>query len=161
MRGLRLSLKLPVLIVLAVLLTAGASSLLAIVIGRSIVRATALEANINSVQTYASAIDFYLNNARSDLETTADLLEITDMTSARFIDPVQHGLPADIDLPKRAIAAWLLEHSKVFEYILLLQADGSVYLLEPYDLQDKLSRNDLALHRVVHRINAHRPHGHE
>ncbi len=144
MRSIRLSLKLPALIVLAVLLTAGASSLLAIVIGRSIMRATALEANINSVQTYASAIDFYLDNARSDLETTAGLSEITDMTSARFVDPPQHGLPADIDLPKRAIAARILEYSKVFEYLMLLQADGSVYLLEPYDLQVRLSRHDLA-----------------
>jgi signal transduction histidine kinase len=144
MRRLKLSLKLPALIVLAVLLTAGASSLLAIVIGRNILRATALEANINSVQTYARAIDLYLDNARSSLESTADLSEFTDMTSARLIDPIQHGLPADIDLPKRALAARILEHSKIFEYIMLLQADGSVYLLEPYDLQVQLSRNDLA-----------------
>jgi signal transduction histidine kinase len=144
MRGLRLSLKLPALIVLAVLLTAGASSLLAIVIGRSIVRATALEANINSVQTYASAIDFYLGNARSGLETTADLSELTDLTPAQLVDPVWPGLPADVDVPKRAIAARVLERSKVFEYIMLLRADGSVYLLEPYDLQVKLARHDLA-----------------
>jgi signal transduction histidine kinase len=144
MRRLKLSVKLPALIVLAVLLTAGASSLLAIVIGRNILRATALEANINSVQTYASAIDLYLDNARSDLESTADLSELTDMTSARLIDPAQHGLPADVDLPKRTLAARILEHSKIFEYIMLLQADGSIYLLEPYALQVQLSRNDLA-----------------
>jgi signal transduction histidine kinase len=144
MRHLKLSLKLPALIVLAVLLTAGASSLLAIVIGRNILRATALEANINSVQTYASAIDLYLDNARSNLESTADLSEVTDTTSARLIDPAQYGLPADIDLPKRALAARILKHSKIFEYIMLLQADGSVYLLEPYALQVQLSRHDLA-----------------
>ena len=66
MRSISLSLKLPALIVLAVLVTAGSSSLLAIVIGRRIMYATAIEANSNSVQTYASAIDFYLDNARSD-----------------------------------------------------------------------------------------------
>ncbi len=144
MRGLRLSLKVPALIVLAVLLTAGASSLLAIVIGRGIVHATAQEANLNSVRSYASAIDFYLDSARSDLEITADLSGITDMKAAQLVDPALHGLPADLDVPERAIAARLLEHSKVFEYIMLLQADGSVYLLEPYDLQIKLSRQDLA-----------------
>ena len=144
MRSISLSLKLPALIVLAVLVTAGASSLLAIVIGRRIVYATAIEANTNSVQTYASAIDFYLDNARSDLETTVGLSEITNMTSARLVDPAWHGLPPDIDVPKRAIAARILEHSRVFEYIMLLQVDGSVYLLEPYDLQVKLSRHDLA-----------------
>ena len=40
MRSISLSLKLPALIVLAVLVTAGASSLLAIVIGRRIMYAT-------------------------------------------------------------------------------------------------------------------------
>jgi signal transduction histidine kinase len=144
MRGFRLSLKLPGLLVFAVLLTAAASSLLAIVIGRNIMHATALEANINSVQTYASAVNFYLNSARSDLETTAALAEVTDMTSAPFVEPGLHGLPADVDLPKRAVAARLLNHSQVFEYLVLLQANGSVYLLEPYDLQVRLSRHDLA-----------------
>ena len=144
MRRINLSLKLPTLIVLAVLVTAGASSLLAIVIGRRIMYATAIEANSNSVQTYASAIDFYLDNARTDLETTAGLSEITDMTSARLVEAAWHGLPADIDVPKRAIVARILGHSRVFEYVMLLQADGSVYLLEPYDLQVKLSRHDLA-----------------
>ena len=144
MRSISLSLKLPALIVLAVLVTAGASSLLAIVIGRRIMYATAIEANTNSVQTYASVIDFYLDNARSDLETTAGLSEITDMTSARLVDAAWHGLPPDIDVPKRSIAARILGHSRVFEYVMLLQADGSVYLLEPYDLQVKLSRHDLA-----------------
>ena len=144
MRGLRLSLKVPALIVLAVLLTAGASSLLAIVIGRHILYATAQEANINSVQTYASAIDFYLDNARTDLETTADLLGSIDMTSTQLVDPARHGLPAGLEGPKRAMAARTLEHSNVFEYLMLLQADGSVNLLEPYELQGKLSRQDLA-----------------
>jgi signal transduction histidine kinase len=144
MRGLRLSLKLPMLIIMAVLLTAGACGLLAIVLGRRIMQETVLEANINSAQTYASAIDFYLNNARSDLETTADLSEITRMMSAQFVDPTQPGLGVEIDRAKRAIAAKILKHSKVFEYIVLLQADGFVYLLEPYALQFKLSRHDLA-----------------
>src|ERR1051326_9212097 len=116
MRSIRLSLKLPALLVLAVLLTAGASSLLAIVIGRRIMHAAALEANMSGVQTYAKAIEFYLGSARSDLETTADLPEFTNMRSARFIDPTLHGLPVDIDAPKRAIAARILEHSNVFEY---------------------------------------------
>src|SRR5215470_4015030 len=120
MHRISLALKLPALIVLAVLVTAGASSLLAIVIGRRIMHATALEANSNSVRMYASAIAFYLENDRADLETTAGLAEITDMTSARFVDAAWHGLPADIDRPKRAIAARVLEYSRVFEYIMLL-----------------------------------------
>jgi signal transduction histidine kinase len=144
MRGISLSAKLPGLIVLAVLLTAMTSGLLAMIIGRNMLHATALEANITSVQTYAGAVAFYLHSARSDLETTAALLEVLDLTLARVVDPRLHGVPADVELPTRTIAARLLEHSHVFEYLMLLQADGSVYLLEPYELQRTLSRHDLA-----------------
>ena len=66
------------------------------------------------------------------------------MMSARLVDAAWHVLPADIDVPQRAIIARILGHSRVFEYVMLLQADGSVYLLEPYDLQVKLARRDLA-----------------
>lgn len=143
-RRIRLSLKLPALVALAVFLTALTGSLLSISIGRRILRKTELEANVHSVQTYASAIGSYLYKARSVLEFTADLPQLTDFTPARLVDRALHGVPAGVDLPKRRIAARVLAHSKVFEYVMLLQADGTVYLLEPYHLQVKLSRHDLA-----------------
>jgi signal transduction histidine kinase len=144
MRAIRLSVKLPLFVVLAVVLTAGMGSLMAIIIGRDVLRETELEENVNSVQTYASAIGFYLDNARSVLEITVHLPEVKDFTSARFINPALHGVPHDKDAPKHALAARILEHSKVFEYIMLLKADGSVYLLEPHDLQVKLSHHNLS-----------------
>ncbi|MBI3913294.1 MAG: GAF domain-containing protein [Chloroflexi bacterium] len=144
MRGIRLSVKLPLLFVLAVALVAIAVSVLAIFVSRDTLQAQALTANTNSVQAYASAISLYLDNARSVLESTADLPAITDFASAQSVDPALRGLPAGIDAPKRNVAALILEHSKVFEYVMLLRADGSVYLLEPYDLQVKSSRPDLA-----------------
>ena len=139
-----LRVKLPVLIILAVALTAGAGSFTALFLGRTILRREALEANIDNVEAYASAVRFYLDNARSLLETTASLPEVTNFASVRFIDSTLHGLPLTVDMPKREVAARILKHSRVFEEIMLLRANGSVYLVEPFDFQVRLSRSDVS-----------------
>jgi signal transduction histidine kinase len=143
LRKSSLSFKLSALVMLAVCLTAAASALLAIIIGRSIVRGRALEANINSVQSYASAVGYYLDNASSVLEIAAGLRDPRQFASAEFSAPTQ-GLAPKGDLPERRIAADILRHSKVFEYVMLLRADGSVYLVEPYEFQTGLSRAEVA-----------------
>ncbi len=144
MRGLKLSVKLPLLFLLTTALAAVLAVWLAVSVGSDILKAQTLAANTNSVQGYASAISLYLDNARAVLESTADLPAITDLNSAQSVDPALRGLPSSVDVSKRDVAALILEHSKVFEYVMLLRADGSVYLLEPYDLQVKSSRPDLA-----------------
>ena len=144
MRGIRLSIKLTTLVILAVFLTAIAGAMLAIFVGRSTLKTRESGHNVESVQAYASAIGFYLDNARSVLKTSAHLPEVIDSTSARFIDPKLHGLPANMDKGKRNIVRQIMEYSKVFEYMMLLRADGSVYFLEPYDLQLKLTSHDLS-----------------
>jgi len=144
MRGIRLSIKLSAFVILAVLLMAVAGSLLAIFIGRSTLRTRELDHNVQAAQTYASAVNSYLENARSILETTAGLSEIKDFATVRFINPALHGIPASVDKPKHKVAGLILKHSEIFEYVMLLQAEGSVYMLEPYDLQIKLSHQNLA-----------------
>ena len=144
MRRISLLVKLPVLLVLAVALTAGAGSILALYLGRSILRKEALETNIDNVEAYRSAVSFYLENARSLLETTASLPEITNFASSPLVDSTLHGLPSTVDRPKREVAARILKHSRVFEEIMLLRADGTVYLVEPFDYQIRLSRSDVS-----------------
>ena len=144
MRGIRLSIKLSAFVILAVLLMAVAGSLLAIFIGRSTLRTRELDHNVQAAQTYASAVNSYLENARSILETTAGLSEIKDFATVRFINPALHGIPASVDKPKHKVAGLILKHSEIFEYVMLLQTEGSVYMLEPYDLQIKLSHQNLA-----------------
>jgi two-component system sensor kinase len=144
MRGIRLSIKLPAFVVLAVLLMAAAGSLLAIFIGRSTLRTRELGHNVEAANVYASAVNSYLESARSILETTVGLSEIKDFTTVRLINPALHGIPASVDKPKHKVAGLILKHSEIFEYVMLLQANGSVYMLEPYDLQIKLSHHNLA-----------------
>ena len=73
MRQVRLAVKLPVLIVVAVVLTAAMGGSLAIYLSRSVMRATRHAANAASVQSYASTIALYLDKSRTDLEAGADL----------------------------------------------------------------------------------------
>jgi signal transduction histidine kinase len=138
-----LSFKLSALVMFAVCLTAAASALLAIFIGRSIMRERALEANINSVQSYASAIGYYLDNASSVLEIAAGLSEPRPPVSSDPGASTRDGLAPKGD-PERRIAADILRRSKVFEYVMRLGTDGSVHLVEPYEFQAGISRSDVA-----------------
>jgi signal transduction histidine kinase len=138
-----LSFKLSALVMLAVCLTAAASALLAIVIGRSIMRERALEANINSVQSYAGAIGYFLDSASSVLEIAAGLSDPQPPASSGSGAAPRQGL-APRSAPERRIAADILGRSQVFEYVMRLTADGSVYLVEPYEFQAGLSRPDVA-----------------
>ena len=42
------------------------------------------------------------------------------------------------------VAQSILKNSRLFEYLVLLNADGSVYVIAPRQLQRELSRKDLA-----------------
>ena len=144
MRGMKLSVKLPLLIVLSVFASALIIFALGAYVTRNSLRAVEMEANSNSVHAYADTASFYLGEARSVLETTAALPQITDFASGGLIDPALHGVPADAAMPQRNVAALILKNSRIFDYIMLLKADGTIYLLEPYELQIKTLRDNIA-----------------
>ncbi len=144
MRGMKLSVKLPTLIVLSVFVSALIIFALGTYMTRNSLRAVEMEASRNSVHTYAHAASFYLAEARSALETTAALPQITDLASAGLVVPALHGVPANAAMSQRNVAASMLKSSRVFEYIMLLKADGTIYLLEPYELQVKALCGNLA-----------------
>ncbi|MBM4446488.1 MAG: PAS domain S-box protein [Chloroflexi bacterium] len=144
MRGMSLALKLPLVIVMAIILTGLVGGLTGYFIGRNMLRDQTIAANINNVQTYASAVRLYLEGARSQLEMIADMPQMSVPLSDTLIDPSLHGVPADAVVTKREIAADLLRHSAIVRHISLLRANGDVYLMEPYEEQLKLSHTNLA-----------------
>ncbi len=128
---------------IAVAVTAGLASVVAIVIGRGLLRESAVYENASNLRIYADAVRLYLDSARSLLETAAGSPGLTELISARARDRSRRWLPAGRAATAREIAARRLRLSKVFEYVMLLRPDGSVYLMEPYELEGKLSRRDL------------------
>ena len=144
MRRMKLSVKLPVLIVLSVFVSALIIFALGAYVTRNSLQDIEMKEQAISVHAYADAASFYLEEARSALETTAALPQITDFASAGLVVPALHGVPANAAMPQRNVAASMLKNSRVFEYIMLLKADGTIYLLEPYELQVKTLRGNLA-----------------
>ncbi len=144
MRGMKLSVKLPVLIVLSVFLSALIIFALGTYVTRTSLRSIEMAANRNSVHAYAGAVSFYLEEAGSALEIAAALPQITDFASGGLVDPALHGVPANAAMAQRNVAASILKSSDIFEYIMLLKTDGTIYLLEPYELQAKTLRGNLA-----------------
>jgi signal transduction histidine kinase len=123
---MKLTVKLPAVVVGAMLLTAVAGSVLSIFVGHQVLRQAALDENIHRVEIYASAVMYYIESARSLLTTTAELPQL--MSLAR----------------PREVAAIVLAHSDVFEYVTLLAPDGTVAMLEPRALEERLSHRDLS-----------------
>jgi PAS domain S-box-containing protein len=135
MRRMRLAVKLPLLIIITAVIVICAVVLVSFFLTRdSLVNIESDEQTI-SVNMYASAISFYLDEARSILETTAEQEELADFIPQEPVDPELHGVPADKAMPQRNIAISILRHSDIFDYIQLLKPDGTIYLLEPYELQ--------------------------
>jgi signal transduction histidine kinase/CheY-like chemotaxis protein len=124
----RLSLKLALLVVVAVVLTAATGCVAAIAIGRSVLKTEALAEADERLEIYARAIEFYLDHARAGLETTANVPAIQ-----RF----------SID---RELATLVVGKATVFEYVVLLGRNGDVHLLEPVALERDLSHRNLAFH---------------
>ncbi len=125
---IRLPVKLALLVILAVGLTAAAASLAAIGIGRSVMKTDALAEVEDRAEVYARAVAFYLDHARAVLETTASF-------------PPLKSFAIDRDL-----AGLVVGKASVFEYVMLLRVDGTVHLLEPQALEQQLSHRNLAFH---------------
>jgi signal transduction histidine kinase len=123
---MRLTVKLPAIVVGAMLLTAVASGLVSVAISRNVLRQAALDETVHRVEMYSSAVRFYVDSARSLLTTTAEL-------------PLMRSLARP-----RELAALVLAHSEVFEYVTLLTPDGTVAMQEPRALEERLSHRDLS-----------------
>jgi signal transduction histidine kinase len=142
--ALRLAVKLPALVVSAVLLTAAVGAFLAISIGRGVLRQAAVTEVTERREIYANAVEFYLDGARSLIAIVGDLPRLKEF-SERWLGPAAPPAPAAaIESFRQTFARPLLRDSEVFEYLLLLKADGTVYLLEPGELDRHLSHQDLS-----------------
>jgi PAS domain S-box-containing protein len=135
MRNLKLAVKLPLLIIIAATLTVIAVIIPEISILTASITATENEANLRSVRDYSNAIEFYLADARSTIEITAQDKGLTDIAPAA-------GQP-ELNSTAHTLAQAVLEHSSVFQYVMLLDKDGWIVALEPHELKDTLLRKDL------------------
>jgi signal transduction histidine kinase len=123
---LKLTFKLPAIVVGAILLTTIVSGAVSIVIGRQAIRQTTLDHMLHNAGTYAGAVLSHIDGARAVLATVAAL--------------PQFGSPARA----REAAALVLAQSDTFEYVMLLTPEGATTMVEPRSLEVLLSHRDLS-----------------
>lgn len=121
---MKLTLKLPALVVVATLLTAIISGAVSIVIGRNILREATLEDMLHNAEMYAAAVVGHINGARALLTATAALPQLGSPDRAR------------------EVAALVLAQSAAFEYVMFLNAEGATVMVEPLALEARLSHRD-------------------
>jgi C4-dicarboxylate-specific signal transduction histidine kinase len=96
------------------------------------------------VNILANDLETRINKSGAILEITSRLPEVKSTPFANSINPELHGIPRDMDLPKRKVAQDILETDKDFEVIYFLMPNGDMYLEEPYSRQENLTRGNFA-----------------
>jgi signal transduction histidine kinase len=144
MRKMKLSIRLPLLIIVSASVTICIILLLLFFFIRNTVRETETAALTNSLKGYETAIDFYLDEARSVLEITAQGKEVIDYSWERMSAPPNTSRVVPMESEVHKVAQSILKNSRLFEYLLFLNTDGIVYLREPHQIQSGMSSKDLA-----------------
>jgi len=137
---MRLSVKLPLLIIVSATIVAAAVGILQFLTVQASVINTENEANMNSVNGYASSVGFYLDHARVVMEITANEVELPWFSIISMSGYSEEELHRSV----HSAANSVLEHSKVFEYIIFLNTDGTVLFMAPHELQQSMTVKNLA-----------------
>lgn len=144
MSKMRLSVKLPLLTIVSAGVTIVLIILLALLLIRHTVKETETAALANSLRGYESAIDFFLDEARSVIEITAQGKRIIEYSAAFPAGASTAAGRSAVDRDMRDLSQSILKNSRLFEYLMLANAEGVVYMIEPQRLHKALSRKDLA-----------------
>jgi C4-dicarboxylate-specific signal transduction histidine kinase len=96
------------------------------------------------VNILANELETRINKSGAILEITSTLPQVKSAPYASSISPELHGIPRDVDMPKRQVAQDILDTDKDLEVIYFLMPNGDMYLVEPYSRQENLTRNNFA-----------------
>jgi hypothetical protein len=96
------------------------------------------------VRTLANELETKINKSGAILEITSKLPQVKSAPYASSISSQLHGIPRDVDMPKRKVAQDILDTDKDFQVIFFLMPNGDVYLIEPYSQQQNLTGNNFA-----------------
>ncbi len=96
------------------------------------------------VSVLANELETRINKSAAILEITSKLQEVNSTPFASSIAPELHGIPKDVDIPKRKVAQDILTADKDFEVIFFLMPNGDIYMEEPFSRQENLTRNNFA-----------------
>ncbi len=100
--------------------------------------------NIIIVQLLANHLETKLNKSAAILELASEFPQIKALPNASLINPSFHGIPKDADMEIRQVTQNILSIDKDFGRIFYLMPNGDMYFEEPFSVQEKLTRDNLA-----------------
>ena len=110
------------------------------------------EAAEEKVSILANELETRINKSGAILEITSRLPQVSSVPFVDSISPELHGIPRDVDMPKRKVAQDILDIDKDFQLVYFLMPNGDVYFEEPYSRQENLTRNNLAFRDYFKRV---------
>lgn len=113
---------------------------------------TQAEAAEEKVSILANELETRINKSGAILEITSRLPQVSSVPFVDSISPELHGIPRDVDMPKRKVAQDILDIDKDFQLVYFLMPNGDVYFEEPYSRQENLTRNNLAFRDYFKRV---------
>ena len=86
-----------------------------------------------------------IQNAETLLDMTSKLPQITNNIIPNLINSTIHGIDITEGVEKRDVAKSILSNSTLFESVFLLLDNGDMYLDEPFQRQQNLSRDNFVI----------------
>jgi diguanylate cyclase (GGDEF)-like protein/PAS domain S-box-containing protein len=137
----KMSIRLPLIIVSMQILTIVASTFLVASLGRDAMKRQTFASNTKAVEIYASAVQSYLDQARTVLEITAKDDELLDAferlsqeSSSTSGNDVMAVSQMTYNIKTEALMRQVIGSSEEFEYAALLRRDGTLLQSEPHNL---------------------------
>lgn len=96
------------------------------------------------VRLLAESLANRLNKTAAILEVTSLLPQVRNAPYANSISAAFHGIPQNLDSPKRTIAQYTLSNYHDFDIVSFIMPNGNMYILEPYSQQAHLTKNNYA-----------------
>ena len=91
-------------------------------------------ADVDNLSNFISAD---IDNVFSTVIGSSQLPPVNTPPLSNQINKTLHGIPSNVDTPRRLLAANMLQNEKILETMAFLLPNGDVYMVEPYQDQTK------------------------
>jgi hypothetical protein len=106
-----------------------------------------IQNNILFTKIVAKNLENHIQKARAILEVTSKLPQVRNMSYAHLLNQTintLHGIPQYADIEKRQLVKNIISSNSDLYEIFFVMPNGDMYLLEPYSIQQTLTKNNYA-----------------
>ena len=103
--------------------------------------------NISLTKILAKNLENHLQKAGAIIEITSKLPQVRDIPYTHLLNQTLetlHGIPQYADIQKRQLVDNIIASNSDFYELFLVMPNGNMYLLEPYSIQQTLTKDNYA-----------------